>query len=90
MKILVFKDGNTRAVTGEEGKYWLTGEDRVRKLSGSIAEVREIEAPEPVNLKLATNPPAKLSGEVSAVKTGKKTARKKKTTEAEGDGERGK
>lgn len=90
MKIIVFKDGNTRAVTGEEGKYWLTGEDRVRKLSGSIAEVREIEVPEPVNLKLATNPPAKLSGEVGAVKTGKKTARKKKTTEAEGDGERGK
>nr|MBQ4458486.1 hypothetical protein [Clostridia bacterium] len=42
MKILVFKDGNTRAVTGEEGKYWLTGEDRVRKLSAQIAEIREV------------------------------------------------
>lgn len=42
MKFLVFKDGNTRAVTGEEGKYWLTGEDRVRKLSAQIAEIREV------------------------------------------------
>lgn len=42
MKIVVFKDGNTRAVTGEEGKYWLTGEDRVRKLSAQIAEIREV------------------------------------------------
>lgn len=42
MKIIVFKDGNTRAITGEDGKFWLTGEDRVRKLSAQIAEIREV------------------------------------------------
>lgn len=42
MKILVFRDGSTRAITGEAGKYWLTGEDRVRKLSAQIAEIREV------------------------------------------------
>lgn len=47
MKILVFKDGSTREITGEQGKYWLSGEERVRKLSGQIAEVREIEDGKP-------------------------------------------
>ena len=42
MKILVFRDGSTRAITGEAGKYWLTGDDRVRKLSAQIAEIREV------------------------------------------------
>lgn len=42
MKIIVFKDGNTREITGEDGKFWLTGEDRVRKLSAQIAEIREV------------------------------------------------
>lgn len=42
MKIIVFKDGNTRAITGEDGKFWLTGDDRVRKLSAQIAEIREV------------------------------------------------
>lgn len=41
MKIIVFKDGNTREITGEAGKFWLTGENRVRKLSAQIAEIRE-------------------------------------------------
>ena len=42
VKIIVFKDGNTRAITGEDGKFWLTGDDRVRKLSAQIAEIREV------------------------------------------------
>ena len=42
MKIIVFKDGNTRAITGEDGKFWLTGDERVRKLSAQIAEIREV------------------------------------------------
>lgn len=76
MKILVFRDGNTRAITGEDGKYWLTGEDRVRKLSASIAEVREIEDPAPVTIKLKTDPPAELGGKVSTAKPKKKTEKK--------------
>lgn len=48
MRILVFRDGSTREITGELGKYWLTGEDRVRKLSKQIAEIREV--PEPVEV----------------------------------------
>lgn len=76
MKILVFKDGSTRAITGEAGKYWLTGEERVRKLSGSIAEVREI-----------PDAPTDDAGEKPMPK--KKTARKKKKTEDAEDGERG-
>lgn len=42
MKIIVFKDGNTREITGEDGKFWLTGDDRVRKLSAQIAKIREV------------------------------------------------
>lgn len=42
MKIIFFKDGNTRAITGEDGKFWLTGDDRVRKLSRQISEIREV------------------------------------------------
>ena len=45
MKVLVFKDGSTREITGEAGKYWLCGEERFRRLSDSVAEVREIEEP---------------------------------------------
>lgn len=41
MKIIVFKDGSTREITGETGKYWLCGEERVRKLNRQIAEVTE-------------------------------------------------
>ena len=43
MKKIIFKDGTVREITGEDGKYWLTGEDRVRKLSDAIGEVREAE-----------------------------------------------
>lgn len=42
MKIIFFKDGNTREITGEDGKFWLTGDDRVRKLSRQISEIREV------------------------------------------------
>ena len=88
MKIVVFKNGNTREITGEEGKYWLTGEDRVRKMNPEIAEIRDIEVPEPIVIKLRTEPPAKLSGDVS---TGKKPAsrKKKKTVEVSEDGDSG-
>ena len=88
MKIIVFKDGSTRAITGEAGKYWLTGDDRVRKLSGEIAEVREV--PEPVKIKLSATAPAEIGGELRAEKPKKKSTRKKKAdTEVAADGERG-
>ena len=88
MKIIVFKDGSTRAITGEAGKYWLTGDDRVRKLSGEIAEVREV--PEPVKIKLSATAPAEIGGELLAEKPKKKSTRKKKAdTEVAADGERG-
>lgn len=76
-KIIVYTDGNTRAITGEEGKYWLTGEDRVRKLSRQIAEIREL--PEPETDTEAKSAPAKK----------RPAAKKKKTAEAQGNGERG-
>ena len=66
MKIIVFTDGNTREITGDEGKYWLVGENRVRKLNRSIAEVREI--PDAVEIPGQTEKPQK-----------KKSTRKKKT-----------
>lgn len=40
-RILIFRDGSRKEITGEAGKYWLTGETRFRKLSKSIAELRE-------------------------------------------------
>lgn len=46
MRKIIFKDGTSREITGEEGKFWLTGEARVRKLSDAIAEIAETaEAP---------------------------------------------
>ena len=80
MKILVFADGAEKAVTGELGKYWLTGETRVRKLSGSIAEVRE--APEAADEEAASPPDVKPAKKKSA-------AKKKKRAEAKEDGELG-
>ena len=41
MKVLVFRDGREKPVTGEQGKYWLCGEERYRRLSPSISDVRE-------------------------------------------------
>lgn len=87
MKIIVYKDGNTRAITGEAGKYWITGEERVRKLSGSILEIREV--PDPVEIRVAPEAaPAELHGSASAAKPRKKNTGKKKTEDT-GDGERG-
>ena len=75
-KIIVYTDGNTRAITGEEGKYWLTGEDRVRKLSKQIAEIREL-------------PESEVANEEKPAPAKKKTAaKKKKSAEAKEDGER--
>lgn len=88
MKIIVFKNGNTREITGEAGKYWMTGDDRVRKLSQEISEIREIEVPEPIVIELKTTPPAKLSGDVTV---GKKPSsrKKKKAAEVSEDGDSG-
>ena len=76
MKVLVFKDGNERLITGEEGKYWLIGEDRVRKLSSQISGIEELS--EPVEPKGEKSVPAKK----------KPAAKKKKAAEAKDDGER--
>lgn len=76
MKKIVFKDGSTKNITGEAGKYWLTGEARVRKLSDAIAEIAE-------TAEAATDD----AGEKPVPK--KKTTRKKKKTEGAEDGERG-
>ena len=104
MKILVFKDGSTRQITGELGKYWLTGEDRVRKLSRSIAEVREIpeaeqaDAPaetaaEPEKKPAAKKKTAKKKKEAphqsAAATASPKGSRKDGGTEVTEDGERG-
>ena len=45
-KVLVMKSGERLAITGEEGKYWLCGEQRFRKLSASVLAVEETEAAE--------------------------------------------
>ena len=76
MKKIIFKDGTSREITGEEGKFWLTGEARVRKLSDAIAEITE-------TAEAATDD----AGEKPVPK--KKTTRKKKKTEGAEDGERG-
>lgn len=81
MKIVVYKDGSKKTVTGEAGKYWLTGEERIRKLSRQIAEVQDLPDPEP-----EAEPEAQAVA--PAPKAKKKTARKKKTEAADG-GERG-
>lgn len=87
MKVLVFKDGNERLITGEEGKYWLIGEDRVRKLSAQISEVREV--PEPIHIKLTAKTPADTGFAMATATTKKKpSAKKKKAAEAKDDGER--
>lgn len=88
MKIIVFKDGNTREITGEDGKFWLTGTDRVRKLSAQIAEIREFDPPAPIVIKLETDPPASMRAELSTNKPKKRTAKKKKAEDA-ADGECG-
>ena len=74
MKKIIYKDGTAREITGEDGKYWLTGEDRVRKLSDDISEVREAEE-------------AAEAAKAEAPK--KKTAKKKKKTEDAEDGDCG-
>lgn len=41
--MVVFHDGSKRDITGEDGKYWLTGDTRIRKLSKQILRVEETE-----------------------------------------------
>ena len=93
MKILILKDGNRRAVTEEDGKYWICGDERYRKLSGQIAEIQE--APEPRRITLRTA--VENTGEIAVTTAGKpapkkKTAKKKskEATEGDEDGECGK
>ena len=81
MKTIVFKDGSKKVITGEEGKYWLCGEERIRRLSRQIAEISDIPEILP-----ADEPEAEA--EKPAQKPKKKSERKKKT-EASDDGERG-
>lgn len=45
MKKLVFTDGRELQITGETGKYWLCGEEQYRKLSKTIAGIKEEEQP---------------------------------------------
>lgn len=44
-KILVMINGDRHTITGEDGKYWLCGETRFRKLSKQIASIEEVETP---------------------------------------------
>ena len=41
MKELVFVNGEKKRITGEEGKYWLCGDERYRKLSPTVSGVEE-------------------------------------------------
>lgn len=82
MKIIVFRDGTEKIATGEQGKYWLCGDERFRKMSKQIADVRETKAEsaeEAANTLKAT----------AAPKTKKKTEKKRKTGDKE-DGDSGK
>ncbi len=45
--MVVFHDGSKREITGEDGKYWLTGDTRIRKLSEQILCVEEAEEEAP-------------------------------------------
>lgn len=40
-KVLVFRDGTEREITGETGKYWLCGDAKFRKLGSAILQVEE-------------------------------------------------
>lgn len=74
MRKIIFKDGTSREITGEEGKFWLTGEARVRKLSDAIAEIAET---------------AEAEEQPKAEAPKKKPAKKKKKTEDAEDGDCG-
>ena len=96
-KIIVFKDGNTRTVIGELGKYWLTGEDRVRKLSRQIAEIRELPEPETdteaKSAKAKKRPAAKKKKAEETphqpLRDSSPQGKPEKEAEAQGNGERG-
>lgn len=44
-KVLVMTGGENLEITGEQGKYWLCGERKVRKLNRGILRVEEAKAP---------------------------------------------
>ena len=63
--LVVFRDGSKREITGEDGKYWLTGDTKIRKLSDLILRIETVEE----------------EAEPEAATSGKKKARKKKSEE---------
>lgn len=87
MKVLVLKSGIAKEITGEEGKYWICGEERFRKLGNSFTEIREV--PEPLHVEVNAKAPAEIGGSVTAAAKKKPSASKKKKAEAKKDGERG-
>ena len=38
-RYVIFKDGKKKAITGENGKYWICGKTQFRKASSEIAEI---------------------------------------------------
>ena len=42
-RFVVFHDGTKKEITDETGKYWICKKFQIRKLSTSIAEIREEE-----------------------------------------------
>lgn len=56
---VVFQDGSKRDITGEDGKYWLTGETKIRKLSDQIQRIEEIPDGEPEPKRTAKRPAKK-------------------------------
>lgn len=88
MKMLILKGGAERVVTGEQGKYWVCGTERFRKLGSLIEEVRDI--PEP-NAEAEAEVAVETEALAEAPKPKKKSRKKKKeeTAEDTNDGERG-
>ena len=45
-RILVFRDGTTKTITDENGKYWICGKTQFRKSNPDIVEVKTEKAEE--------------------------------------------
>ena len=71
-RILVLHGGERVRITGEEGKYWLCGDRRFRKLSHSVHSVEEAEIQD-ATAEAVEEEPVPV----------KKTSKKKKKTEEE-------
>lgn len=75
--MLVFKNGKERIITGEDGKFWICGDERFRKLGKQIAGVKE----EAIT--------AESTPEAKPKPKRKSTKKKKEATEAQADGDVG-